>query len=236
MREDHLRAQVLVVVHRRDREVALLVPRLVPEVRALVAARVPRPLDRVDLVEGRALVLHEAHVVEHVELGLGPEVGGVGDAGRPQVLLGLLGDVARVAGVGLAGDRVADEAVEDERLVLQERVDHRRVGVGHQDHVRLLDLLEAADRGAVEAVAILERALGELVRRDREVLHETGEVAEAEVDDLDPFVLDDPEDLGRVPFSHDSSICARDSGTALDHHGHDGGQPCLACCPIVNGG
>ena len=35
--------------------------------------------------------------VEDVELGLGPEVGGVGDAGALEVLLGLLRDVARVA-------------------------------------------------------------------------------------------------------------------------------------------
>ena len=51
--QHHLRPQVLVVVHRRDREVALLVPRLVAEVRALVARGVPRRLDRVDLMERR---------------------------------------------------------------------------------------------------------------------------------------------------------------------------------------
>ena len=47
----------------------------------------------------------------------------------PQVGLGLLGHVARVAGVGLEGDRVAHEAVDVERLVLAEGVDDGRVGV-----------------------------------------------------------------------------------------------------------
>ena len=40
---DHLRAEVLVLVHRRDGEVALLVPRLVAEVRASRRARSSRP-------------------------------------------------------------------------------------------------------------------------------------------------------------------------------------------------
>ena len=52
-------------------------------------------------VERRVAGVVEAHVVEDEELGLGAEVGGVGDAGRRQVLLGLLGDVAGVAAVAL---------------------------------------------------------------------------------------------------------------------------------------
>ena len=87
--EDHLRAQVLEVVHGRDGEVPLLVAGLEAEVRLLVAPGVPNALDRVDLVEGRALVLGEANVVEDEELGLGAEVDGVGDTGRLQVPLRL---------------------------------------------------------------------------------------------------------------------------------------------------
>ena len=62
------------------------------------------------------LVLPEPGRVEDVELGLGTPVGGVGDAGRLQVGLGLLGDVARVAVVGLAGQRVVDKAIEQKGL------------------------------------------------------------------------------------------------------------------------
>src|SRR5262249_2353356 len=74
------------------------------------------------------------------------------------------------------------------RLVLRERVDDGGVGVGDQEHVRLLDLLEAADRRAVEAEAVLEHVLAQLVRGDREVLHQPREVAEADVDDVDLLV------------------------------------------------
>ena len=73
-----------------------------------------------------------------------------------QVGLGLLGDVARVAGVGLAGERVVDEEVQRQRLLAAERVDERRRRVGQQQHVRLVDLLEAADRRAVERETVGE--------------------------------------------------------------------------------
>ena len=53
-REHHLRAEVRERVGRRDGEVALLVARLVAEVRALLAARVPRALVGVDVVEARS--------------------------------------------------------------------------------------------------------------------------------------------------------------------------------------
>ena len=82
-----------------------------------------------------------------------------------------------------------DEAVHVQRLVLTERVDHGRVGVGHEQHVRLLDLLEAADGGAVEPEPLLEHVLCERVGRHREVLHQAGKVDEPDVDDLDPLVL-----------------------------------------------
>ena len=50
--------------------------------------------------------------------------------------------------------------------MLAERVHDGRVRVGHEEHVRLLDLLEATDRRAVEAEAILEGTLGQLVSRN----------------------------------------------------------------------
>ena len=183
--EDHLRAQVLEVVHRRDGEVTLLVAGLEAEVRLLVAARVPDALDRVDLVEGGALVLGETDVVEDEELRLRPEVDGVGDPGGLEVALGLQGHVAGVTGVALERDRVVHEAVEVQRLVLAEGVEDGGGGVREQDHVGLLDLLEAPDGRPVEAEPFHEGVLGQLMSRHREVLHQAGEVAEADVDDLD---------------------------------------------------
>ena len=58
---------------------------------------VPGAFDRVDLVVAAMLVLLVADVVEDEELGLGPDVAGVGDARSSQVRLGLAGDVPRIA-------------------------------------------------------------------------------------------------------------------------------------------
>ena len=114
--QHHLAADVLLAVRRRNREVAFLVARLVAEVRAFHAARVPAPLDRIDVVVAFVLVLVEADVVEDEELRLRPEVGGVGDAQALQVVLRLAGDVPRIPGVVLARDRVADVADQDQGL------------------------------------------------------------------------------------------------------------------------
>ena len=183
-RRGHVGAQVHVVVHGRGREVALLGPRLVAEVGPLVGARVPLALDRVDPVHRTVGLRLEPHVVEDEELRLRPEVRRVGDPAGEEVLLRLLGDEPGVAAVALAGDGVGDVAVHDERLPAPERVEVGGGGVGHQHHVALLDLLEAADRRAVERVPVLELPLVEHRGRDRHVLHHAGQVAEPEVDEL----------------------------------------------------
>jgi hypothetical protein len=140
------------------------------------------------VVEGLVRLGLEAHAVEDVELGLGAEVRGVGDAGRREVRLRLLRHVARVTGVLLARDRVVDEEVDVDRLVAAEGVDARGGQVGAERHVGLVDGLEAADGGAVEG-QFLGRVEG--LRRQREVLHHTRQVTEADVDELDVFVLDE---------------------------------------------
>jgi hypothetical protein len=163
---------------------------------------VPHALDRVDLVERAVRVGVEAHVVEDEELRLRTHVGGVGDARRLQVGLSLLGDVAGVTAVALTGHRVGDEAVDDRRLPLHERVDVDGVRVGDQDHVGFLDLLEPTHRGAVEAVTVGEVVLAQDRRRDRDVLHDARQVREAEVDELAAFVLDEGEDFFGGAFLH----------------------------------
>ena len=189
-REDHLAPHVLVLVGRRHREVALLVPRLVAEVRTFVGAAVPAALDRVDLVEAEVRTAVETHVVEDEELGLRAEEGGVRQTRRLHVGLGRPGDAARVAAVALPRDRIDDVAGHDERLVLEVRVDERRVRVGDHQHVRLVDHLPAADARAVEAEPVLEGALVDLAGRHREVLPQAGKVGEPEIDDLDPLIAD----------------------------------------------
>ncbi len=186
---DHLGAQVGEVVHRRHREVAALVARLVPEVAALLGlAGVPGALDRVDVVVGLAGAAGEAHIVEDVELGLGAEERGVRDAGALEVLLSLASDVARVAAVGLAGQRVVDEEVHDEGLVLTERVQHGGRRVGQQQHVRLVDGLEPADRRSVEHETVSEDAGAKVFHGEGEVVRRAGQVGKPDVDELHPFV------------------------------------------------
>src|SRR5580698_1303656 len=114
--------------------------------------------------------------VEDVELGLRPEVHGVGDPGATQVVLGLAGDVARVPGIGLAGQRVVDEEGQVQRLVCPEWVEYRGGRIRQQEHVRLVDLLEAAYRRAIEHPALGEDVRIERLGRHGEVLYGAGQV------------------------------------------------------------
>ena len=143
--QDHLAADVLEGVMRWYREVAFLEAGLVAQVGVLLAAAVPLALDGVNVVVGAVLRLVEADVVEDEELQLGAPVGGVGDAGGAQVLLRLLGDVARVAAVGLLGEGVEDVAGNGEGGYGAGGIDAGGGGIRNEDHVRFLDLLEAAD-------------------------------------------------------------------------------------------
>ncbi len=102
--QDHLAADVLLGVGRRDREVAFLEARLVAEVRSLVAPAVPLALDRVDEVVALVGSGRVAHVVEDEELGLRTDVGGVGDPRELQVVRRAA--ARSVAGRGRYGSRV----------------------------------------------------------------------------------------------------------------------------------
>ena len=195
----HLVAQVDVVVVRRDGEVAALGPHLVAAVGASVGLEgltgVPPARLRIHLVEGAVHLRVERHRVEDVELGLGAEESGVRDPGGGQVVLRLAGHVARVARVGLAGERIVHEEVHVQRLGCAERVDACGLGVRQQHHVGLVDGLEPANRRAVERQAVLEDAVVERRRRDGEVLDHTGQVAEPNVDVFDLLVLDQLDDV-----------------------------------------
>src|SRR5260370_95043 len=127
-----------VVVGGRDWEVATLVPRLVAEVAArLFPAGVPGALNRVDVVVAGVRRGLEPRGVEDVELRLGTEERGVPDTAAAQVVLGLAGNVARVAGVRLAGQRVVHEEREAQRLASAEWGDHGGGWARPQLQVRL---------------------------------------------------------------------------------------------------
>jgi hypothetical protein len=101
------------LIDRRDGEVAALGARAVAQVAAFIfLAGVGRQLDIVDREARAGIAVLEAHVVEHEELGFGPTIDGVADAGGLEVGFGALGGGARVAAVEFAGRRLDDVAVD----------------------------------------------------------------------------------------------------------------------------
>ena len=188
---EHLRAEVLRRVDRRHREVAALGARPVTEIAHLVfGVGVGGQLDRVDLVAAIERLGGEADVVEHEELGLRTEHGGVADAGLLEIGLRLAGDRARIALIRLVGQGLEHVAEHRERALREERVDHRRGGIRHQLHVQLVDHLPAGDRGAVEHDAVGEGLFVHQPRVHGDVLHLAPRIGEAEVDELDFIVFD----------------------------------------------
>ena len=181
-RQHHRRAQIVQRVVRRRREVALLRARRVAEARL---AGVPEALGGVDRVVRGVRAEVVADLVEDEELALGADEARVGDPGGAQELLGALGDLAWVARVALSRDRVGDLADHREGRRLRARVEDRGGRIRHQQHVRLGDPLPAADRGAVEAEPVLERARVERPQRQRHVLPGAEQVAELQVDHRD---------------------------------------------------
>ena len=188
-REHDLRADVLQRVVRRKREVAFLVARLVTEIaaaeRAFVTTGVPLALGGFDVVEAAVRVLAEADGVEDEELEFRTEVAGVCDPARGQMDFRLARNVARVPRVRLTQNRIDHVADERQRGPLAEGIDERRRAIGLEQHVGLMDLLEAANRRAVEADSVLEQPRSDFGQRDREVLPEPGKIGESEIDDLD---------------------------------------------------
>ena len=121
----HLAAQVLVMIRRRNREVAFLVTRTVAEV-VLLAPRIPASFFGVDEVIARVGVGVEADVVEDEELRFGAEIGRIGKAAVLEVELGLLGNPARIAIVVLPRNRIDDVGRHDQRRHFGERVHAQR--------------------------------------------------------------------------------------------------------------
>ena len=166
-RQHDLGAHILQPVDRRNREVSLFVARAVTQVRHSIPARVPHALLGVDVVVPLVRVLIEPHRVEDEELGFGPPIGGGGDAGGLEVLLGLERDEAGIAGIRLEGQRVVDVAGERERRHREDRIDEGGRHVGQQQHVALVDGLKATDGGPVEAQPFPDHRLIQRGRRDQ---------------------------------------------------------------------
>ncbi len=99
--------------------------------------------------------------------------------------LGLLGHEPRVTSIRLAEHRVGHRADQRQSRARVVGVDERAGGIRHQQHVRLMDLLEPADRGAVEPQARAEVFGVERAERQAHVLPGPRQIDELEVDHLD---------------------------------------------------
>src|SRR5207302_4271203 len=172
---------------------------------------VPRALRRVDAEPHPMREHFVLHVAEDVELRLGPPVTHLGDPRCLEVLLGLLGDVARVPRVRLLSDGVVHVAEDGQGRDRGERVRPRRPRIGHQEHVALLDRLEAADAAAVEPDPLGEGLLVQLAGGDRGVLPGPRDVDELEIHHLDAVFLDVCDDVARrhLPAIHSSTSASR---------------------------
>ena len=146
----HLGAQVDQAVGRRTGEITQPRARLVAQVGRFGPAAVPGPFDRIDVIERLVPALLEPDVVEDEELELGSQQALIGQPRVPHVADGLAGDVARVAGVILVGDRILDVADHRQGRLRRERIDQRRLGLGDDQQIGLVDRAPAHDARAVE--------------------------------------------------------------------------------------
>ena len=205
-RAEHFRAHVLRGVLRRHREVALLGADVVAEIAAFIlGVGVGREFDRVELEAGLVGLGGIFDVVEDEELGFRTEEDGVADAHRLDHALGLLGDAARIAVVGLAGGRLEHVADERQRRLGEERIDDGGCRVRHQAHVGLVDRLPSRDRRAVEHLAFGEGLFFDHRDVEGDVLPLAPRVGETEIDVFHVVVLDHLQDVfGRSHGMHTS--------------------------------
>ena len=187
---EHLAAHVLLGVDRRHGEVATLRARAVAHVAHRVfLARIDRQFSRVVAVAGIVRLDRPAHVIEDEEFGFRSEEHRVADTRRLHIGFGFLRGGARVAVIGLAGDRVEHVADHGQCRLLEERVDNGRCLVRLQQHVGFVDGLPAGNRRAIEHLAFGEEVFADHVLVEGDVLHLPARVGEAKVDILDVFVL-----------------------------------------------
>ena len=129
-------------------------------------------------------LLVKADVVEDEKLGFRAEKGRVGQPGAQQVGLGALGDAARIAGIGLAGDGVFNRADQRQGRHLGERIHDRGGWIGQDEHVGFVDFLPATDRRAVEAEAVFEQVGFQVGNGHGKMLPGAGQIDEFEIDHL----------------------------------------------------
>ena len=186
--QDHLGADVLLRIGRRHREVAFLVADLSAQVDA-VLPHVPHAFLGIDVVIAAMARLVVPRMIKNEEFGFGPPVRGVADLGALEIFLRLLRDVARIALIGLARDRIDHIADQAERRHERERVQAGRGRVRHHQHVAVIDRFPSADGRTVQPGTILEQVFRQFVGRNREMLPRPDQIDELQVHDLHPVLF-----------------------------------------------
>jgi len=120
-----------------------------------------------------------------MELRFRTEVGSRRDAAGFEIFLGFARDIARVAMVQFARDRIEDVADERHRGNGAERIHVSRIDVWLQNHIGLVNCLESADRGPVESDAGSERLFVDLIGRHAGMLPGPRHVGEFEIHHFD---------------------------------------------------
>ena len=205
--QHHLGAQVLEVVDRRNGEIAFLVARAVAQV-VLLAAGVPAAFVGVDVVETVLRGGVETDAVEDEELRFGAEEGLVGDAGLDQIGFGFLGDVARVALVGLRGERIDGVADHHQGRRVAERIHEGGVGSGISNMSDSWIDCQPRIELASKPKPSLKESLFEFADRVADVLPDAGKVGETKIEHFRVVLCCEFKNPFRVhPFSLDKDVC-----------------------------
>jgi len=186
--ENHFRADVLLRVGRRNREVPFLLSDLAAQVHALLP-HVPHALVGINVVVGAVVRLVVPRMIEDEKLGFRPPVGGVADLGALEIFLRLLGDVSRIAIVHFTRDRIDDIADEAQGGHRTKRIHAGGCRVRHEQHVAVVDGSPAANRRPVEPGAVLEQAFRQFTHGNRKMLPGADQVHKLHVHDLDLILL-----------------------------------------------
>ena len=163
-----------------DREVALPIPGTIPEI-VRFPSRIPTSLFRIDVVKAVLLALIEAHAVEDKKFGLCPKVRRIRDAAPCEILLRLAGDMPWIAIVALLGDRVHNVTHQHQRRHFRKRVHEIATGIRLQQHVALMDPRPGPYGGTINSKACLERGFGELLDGIGNVVPQSRNVGETEI-------------------------------------------------------
>ena len=97
----------------------------------------------------------------------------------------------------LPGHRIDDVGDDADGGPGEERIEARRVGVRHGEHVGFVDAHPAADRRAVESEAVLECVLVQMLQGKGAVLPAAEHVDEFQVDHLGLVLLGEREEVVR---------------------------------------